>query len=430
MKIMTANTAKRIAIYAVFFALVTQPAVGADRSIALILDASGSMNAKLPDGTPRIAAAKQAVRTLVTKLPDDIRLSFRAYGHQSHRTKKDCKDTQLLVKFDAAGANRTAVLENARMLKAQGYTPISHVLELAAADIKPETDVQSRAIILVSDGKETCPGDPCAVAKALTAADTGLVVHTVGFAVDLAAKYQLQCIAKVGRGTYFEAFDTQELAERLSEASRKIAITASAVKPAKVSTPGQLILLAPSSKRHEVISVETGKAAGVLGATKDRLSLPAGFYHAKFGNSLWKSLEVQDGKTTEINPAHLKIEGASYKGHAILDWETGELVEKVSSSHATAGLIPSTYLIQFGKLMWGPIELKAGERRVVRPGSVTVKGLKGSLEIKTEDGRLADTVSPIRSSATLPAGKYKVLIGEESRTFELTEGLNVELAIQ
>ena len=46
-----------------------------------------------------------------------------------------------------------------------------------------------RYVALVSDGKETCPGDPCAVAKALAAADAKLVIHTIGFNVDAAARY-------------------------------------------------------------------------------------------------------------------------------------------------------------------------------------------------------------------------------------------------
>jgi Ca-activated chloride channel family protein len=55
----------------------------ATKSIALILDASGSMNAKLPEGRTRIEAAKAAVEEIVGKLPSDVRISLRAYGHQS-----------------------------------------------------------------------------------------------------------------------------------------------------------------------------------------------------------------------------------------------------------------------------------------------------------------------------------------------------------
>ena len=45
-----------------------------------------------------------------------------------------------------------------------------------------------------------------------------LVIHTIGFAVDVAARYQLQCIARVARGKYFEADDTNELARHMSTA--------------------------------------------------------------------------------------------------------------------------------------------------------------------------------------------------------------------
>lgn len=63
-----------------------------DRSVILVLDASGSMKAKLPDGTSRIDAARVAVKQLVSTLPADTRLAFRAYGHQSHPDQKNCQD--------------------------------------------------------------------------------------------------------------------------------------------------------------------------------------------------------------------------------------------------------------------------------------------------------------------------------------------------
>src|SRR5262245_21082711 len=185
------------------------------RSIALVLDASGSMNARLPDGATRIEAAKAAVADLVSKLPGDTRLAFRAYGHQSPTKQKDCQDTALLVGFDSAANNKSAVLAGARGIRAQGYTPITYVLKLAAEDIGKE-NAASRVVVLVSDGKETCGADPCAVARALAAADARLVVHTVGLGVDAAARFQLQCIASVARGIYVGAESTGELASALS----------------------------------------------------------------------------------------------------------------------------------------------------------------------------------------------------------------------
>ena len=108
--------------------IVAAPADAA-QSIALILDASGSMNAGLPEGRTRIQAAKAAVEEIVEKLPPDVRLSLRVYGHQSPTVKHDCRDTELLVGFDGLAANKPAILAKTRVIKAQGYTPITYVLK-------------------------------------------------------------------------------------------------------------------------------------------------------------------------------------------------------------------------------------------------------------------------------------------------------------
>ena len=132
-------------------------------NIALIMDASGSMKAKLSDGTLRIQAAKSAILKFIKTLPADANISFRAYGNQSHRSQKNCRDTQLLVPFGKKAAVSQKIIRASNALTAQGYTPISYVLNLAAQDLAPLEG--TKTVILVSDGKETCQGDPCVVAQ-------------------------------------------------------------------------------------------------------------------------------------------------------------------------------------------------------------------------------------------------------------------------
>ena len=98
--------------------------------------------------------------------------------------------------------------------KAQGYTPIAYSLGQAANDFP--ADAKERVIVLVSDGKETCQGDPVVAAKALAA--KGITVHTVGFIVDTAARGQLQAIARATGGTYFDAPVGPELPDTLKSA--------------------------------------------------------------------------------------------------------------------------------------------------------------------------------------------------------------------
>ena len=68
----------------------------------------------------------------------------------------------------------------------------------------------------MSDGKETCKAIRCWRQKAL--AGKGITVHTVGFIVDTAARGQLQNIARITGGTYFDAPVGPELPETLKSA--------------------------------------------------------------------------------------------------------------------------------------------------------------------------------------------------------------------
>ena len=82
---------------------VAQSCNTADRTIELFLDASGSMNAKLPNGETRFAVAQRAIKGVASFIPAEARLSLRMYGAQSPTKAKNCEDTHLAVPFAAAG---------------------------------------------------------------------------------------------------------------------------------------------------------------------------------------------------------------------------------------------------------------------------------------------------------------------------------------
>jgi hypothetical protein len=407
----------------------------AGRSIALILDASGSMNAKLPEGRTRIEAAKAAVEEIVGKLPPDVRISLRAYGHQSPTSRHDCKDTELLVGFDGLASNKATILAKAHSIRAQGYTPITYVLKLAAEDVGKE-DAKPRIVILVSDGKETCEGDPCATAKALADADASLVVHTIGFAVDTVAKYQLECIARVARGNYFDADSAGDLAAALGEAVK----TEAAPPPPRQTTrivvtgppkPGRLAIENADMMGHVVTEAETNEQVGKLSSFTTSIELRPGFYNVAFGRTSWKSIEVKSGETTTIVPAVLEIRNASISGHRVLDNETGEDLGGIVSTNPRMTVLPSTFAVTFDKALWKNIEVKAHEHKVLNPGRIKVEGAPVTgLPIKDGDGNAVSKVSWTQSSATLPPGKYTVEIGDKAVPVDLAEGQDVVIELK
>ncbi|HZQ99081.1 MAG TPA: hypothetical protein VFC93_09725 [Chloroflexota bacterium] len=79
----------------------------------------------------------------------------------------------------------------------------------------------NRAIVLVSDGKETCGGDPVEAARAIRATDPATRIFTVGFRVDPKARDQLRAVADVGGGSYEDASGRDALVEALRKISAK-----------------------------------------------------------------------------------------------------------------------------------------------------------------------------------------------------------------
>lgn len=176
----------------------------------VVIDASGSMLVDDAPG-PRIDAAKSAVRSLVSGLPAGAEVGLMVYGAGTGSTEAEkaagCQDVRTLVPVgpvDAAG-----FLATVDGIVAAGYTPIGLALREAAAALPQEGP---RAIVLVSDGEDTCaPPPPCEVAAELAGAGLDLTVHTVGFKVNEAARADLQCIAEATGGTYSDAEDASQL---------------------------------------------------------------------------------------------------------------------------------------------------------------------------------------------------------------------------
>ena len=106
-----------------------------DPSLLLILDASGSMQARFGKDT-RIAAAKQALHQLIEALPADSRVGLRVYGHRvpNSNRKKGCRDTELVVPVRVL--DRRVLHERIGRIRSRGFTPIGASLRAAASDLR------------------------------------------------------------------------------------------------------------------------------------------------------------------------------------------------------------------------------------------------------------------------------------------------------
>jgi hypothetical protein len=195
--------------------LTISPALGAASAVGaveLILDASGSMLQRM-EGRRRIDIAHEALGDLVTNtLPVGTPFAFRAFG-----LKEDACLSELVISLGPldreAAAEAIASVPAINLAK----TAIADSLRAAASDLADTNP--PRVIVLVTDGEETCEGDPEAAIAQLRASGLDARVNIVGFAIDDAALAEtFAAWAEVGGGAYFDANGAEALKRSIAEA--------------------------------------------------------------------------------------------------------------------------------------------------------------------------------------------------------------------
>ena len=193
------------------------------RSVLIVLDASSSMEDKIK-GETKIHIAKRVLEDVVIKAEQNINIGLRVYGasNPTGNMHIDCSDSKLVVLPDIN--NRRTIISETYKILPRGFTPITYSLSQAVQDMIPYKGEKS--VILISDGLETCGGDPCQLANSLISSGINLKIDVVGFGVkdDWAAQEQLMCIALNTNGRYFSAENDNELTSGLSESINKSVI--------------------------------------------------------------------------------------------------------------------------------------------------------------------------------------------------------------
>jgi Mg-chelatase subunit ChlD len=182
-----------------------------DRSVEIVVDASRSMWGRM-HGEPKMVVAKEILQDVSYWFPEDLNLALRAYGSTSPTESNNCADSTLLVPF--GDENREPIRHAIAGLRPLGQTPIAYALNQAARDFGTLQD--DRALVLVTDGIESCGGDPVQAARELR--EQGITVHLIGFGFGNTADEDtasLQAVANASGGHYVTAGSAEELKEAL-----------------------------------------------------------------------------------------------------------------------------------------------------------------------------------------------------------------------
>ncbi|MFQ5571001.1 MAG: VWA domain-containing protein [Rhodothermales bacterium] len=288
----------------------------ASPDLLLILDASGSMWGQI-GGENKIVIARRVLKDLVGELPGDAEVGLVAYGH---RRKGDCDDIETVILMGRL--NQEAMIQHVDALDPKGKTPITQAVQEAFASLQSRE--RGTTVVLISDGVETCGGDPCQAVRDAKASGLSFVMHVVGFDVAAEDVSQLECAAQAGDGLYFDAQNADALAGALEQA---VDAPAEALPEARLSVKaladGNLVDVTVRIYRADTGEEIPGGRTYASPETNPRvIPLDAGTYDVEVravgfkGNirQRFEGIEVAKGDTV----------------HQVVDFSTGELAVGVT----------------------------------------------------------------------------------------------------
>lgn len=179
--------------------------------VVIVLDSSISMATADAPG-PRIDAARRAVTSVVSSMPDDAILGLTIYGGTvaaSPQTfAEGCRDVQVAVPLSRL--DRHKIGEATAQLSPRGFTPIAAALTSAAHQLPVQGPA---AVVLVSDGESTCEPDPCQAAADIKLSRPDVTISTIGFRTGATV---LSCVTDQTGGLAVSADNAEQLESRLA----------------------------------------------------------------------------------------------------------------------------------------------------------------------------------------------------------------------
>ncbi|MGI1660974.1 vWA domain-containing protein [Palleronia sp. KMU-117] len=186
-----------------------------ESALLVLLDTSGSMLQQL-DGRRRYRIAFDALAQLgAAANARGIPMGLRRFGIEPGTC-----DSEVLAPVAPADGRAIAGLLDGVVPQNNARTPLGLALDAAAQDLASASG--KRRIVVLTDGEETCGGDPERAIRALADAGIATRIDIVGFAIDNAdLSATFEAWATLGNGIYTSSRDAEGLARALLDVTER-----------------------------------------------------------------------------------------------------------------------------------------------------------------------------------------------------------------
>ena len=347
-------------------------------NVELILDSSGSMAELLGSGESRISAAKSVLTNVIEQLPETegVNVGFRVYGHQGNNTEAgksvSCQSTELKVPI--TGVDKGALQAEVDAYEPVGWTPLSLSLRESEDDFPDAAENAVNAVVLVTDGLETCGGDPCSASRQIKTGPAEITTHVIGFALSETEQANLQCIVDESGGLLLGAGDSEELSAALFAVLVELEVVISNGFIEIEAIGGMFPKATIDGTAAANDSDPTGgEPFSVTLTTENRVEVPAGTYDVHWlnpsGQETRISIAVEGDKTSFIRGSIFRFPHGGGEIYRFTDIGGIVIWEDQIEFGDAVWVLPGVYRLQLVELTGTPILLSMDVQTL--PGEIT-----------------------------------------------------------
>lgn len=205
---------KSFIISILFVYLLCSAVIASEEEILIIFDASLSMAEDISGGAKYIIAAEAAKKKL-GELGNSKKIGLRTIGitldenaiNYISDPSSMCRATKLAVPVKQ---NNTDSIGNVLdKLTPLGVTPLFYSLKTSLENDFSQTALKH--IILITDGGESCGGDPCGYISKIMQTRSDIKIDIVAIGIENNDFDQLQCITKAANGNIYNVKSKSEI---------------------------------------------------------------------------------------------------------------------------------------------------------------------------------------------------------------------------
>ena len=221
--------------------------------IELLIDCSGSM-------TFWIKQVASTINYILPKIPENTYVALRLFGEKTYspnspfQIKEACSATRLITYFQKA--NQAKIKQGLQNANIGGLTPIEYALKQSIENDFKNMTVVSRGnptgkrkkIILITDGEDTCGGNPCAYIREILYKNKDLQIDVI----KVGSKNELVCLTNSTGGDFYTISGSDEVNEFEQALEKAFKVPAGTIEQGRKIDPTGSKIIQPTEQQTGV----------------------------------------------------------------------------------------------------------------------------------------------------------------------------------